>query len=91
MMEESARSGHIPAKERAAADNVLCIHLESEKKKREKEGIHFYQQPYYFAKTYIHGPYWTANSASVPVKSLAFASEDLTADIYNHTTVKGRL
>lgn len=91
MMEESARSGHIPAKERAAADTVLCIHLESEKKKERKRAYIFTSCHIILQKTYIHEPYWTANSASVPVKSLAFASEDLTADIYNHTTVKGRL
>lgn len=41
LMEESARSGHIPAKERAAADTVLCIHLESEKEKERKRAYIF--------------------------------------------------
>lgn len=84
-------SGHIPVKERAAAGTVLCIHLESEEKKERNRAYIFTSCHITLQKTYICGPYWTANSASVPIKSPALASEDLTADIYNHITVKGRL
>lgn len=46
-------SGHKPVKERAAADAVLCIHLESEEKKERKRMYIFYPLPCYFAKKSI--------------------------------------